>query len=831
MNGLTRAWARCALVTTLLLASGAQAQTTNVFTNQTTGFWTAAGSWVGGNMPVVGGSNDYIIIFNNTATDWSTNNRASVNTFLLNQLVFNGTAAVNITNAGSTNLVFVNDSLSALPQINQNNNLANTIYSGLTLNNNLTVGGSGGSPGLLALRGAVSGSGSLTMTGAFTLLLTANNTYTGGTIINGGILRLGNTNALGAPSGGTVATVNAGGSLDLNGYAISSAYNTKTLYIAGFGSGGFGSDSGAVYSAGASVVNIGLANVTLTGDAAIGGGAGRMDITGIFNGGGFTLYKVGINDTFFAGSAYLTNTPTVIITNGAFGLQSSAHLAGAGNTTFIVQTNGVLRTYSNLTFTNAIVVNGGRVQQQGGGTPEIGSVWNSPVTLNGVSNRFDVYGGALTIGGPISGAGDLVKIGLYKLSLNGTNTYTGGTLVTTGLLQFASVDSRPATGVITMGSNAAVTIANSATLSNDLLPFIAQYSSGAMAIQAANANENFDFNTLPYTNLSLGAASTLTYTGTYTPYQSSSGANYYRLAAYTNVVFTFTNTIADDFNGGSQPASLFINSIHGSISSSYERGGIVQITNANTYTGPTLISSGAYLRITHSDALGSTNGATTVLVSGQLMVAGNITVNEALTLNGEGIYSGALRNDSGTNVWGGRITVGTLATPRISIGSGSLIITGGVDYVSGTPGLNLQGGGTGLIVTGQPIVLSAASTISVYSGPVLWAVTNNTFGTMAISWGGTLQLLLSDSLPNNVVLQLGSGGSGAEGAVLDLFGNNQTVSRFFGGNTSNFSQRITNSSSVMSTLTTLQTANTYYGGNMGGALSLVKEGTGLLTLG
>ncbi|MFZ2643080.1 MAG: hypothetical protein WA117_18945, partial [Verrucomicrobiia bacterium] len=67
----------CALMTTLLLASDAHAQATNVFTNQTTGFWTAAGSWVGGNMPVVGGSNDYIIIFNNTATDWSTNNRAS----------------------------------------------------------------------------------------------------------------------------------------------------------------------------------------------------------------------------------------------------------------------------------------------------------------------------------------------------------------------------------------------------------------------------------------------------------------------------------------------------------------------------------------------------------------------------------------------------------------------------------------------------------------------------------------------------------------------------------------------------------------------------------
>jgi len=272
----------CALMTTLLLATGAQAQ--NTFTNQTTGFWTTAGSWVGGAIPAAGGSSNTIIIFNNAATDWSTNNRASGTNFLLNQLVFNGAGAVNLTNAGTTNLVFWADSLGALPEIQQNNNLANTIYSRISLNNMLTIGGSGSSAGLLSLRGMVSGSGGLTLTGAFTTLLGVSNTYTGGTIINAGILKLGNTNALGAPSGSTLVTVNSGGSLDLGGYAISAGgYASKTVFIAGFGSGGLGSDSGAVYNTGANLNNIGLANVTLTGDAAIGGGGGRVDFTGVIH--------------------------------------------------------------------------------------------------------------------------------------------------------------------------------------------------------------------------------------------------------------------------------------------------------------------------------------------------------------------------------------------------------------------------------------------------------------------------------------------------------------------------------------------------------------------
>ncbi|MFA6561609.1 MAG: autotransporter-associated beta strand repeat-containing protein, partial [Verrucomicrobiia bacterium] len=808
-------------MTTLLWAAAlAVSHAQSTFTNTASGLWSAAGSWAAGSIPLAGGSSNYIIIFNNAATDWSTNNRASGNSFLLNQLVFNGAGAVNITNGSATNLVFWADSLGALPALNQNNNLTNTIYSDITLNNALTIGGSGSSAGLLTLRGAVAGSGSLTMTGAFTVLLNASNTYTGGTIINDGIVRLGAYNALGLPGGSTVATVNSGGSLDLNGFSLVTNYNSKTLFIAGFGSGGFGSDSGAVYSAGASIINSGLANVTLSGDAAIGGGGGRMDITGVLNGGGFALYKVGGNETWFAGSGYLTNTPSVIITNGYFGFQANSHFAGAGDTVFTVQTNGTLRTYGNLTFTNAVVINGGRVQQAGGGTVELGSIWNSPITLNGISNRFDALGGALMMGGNITGAGDLTKLGYYGLVLSGNNDYSGGTFINDGMLRFTSTNAIPTVGKIFVGSINAGVMLNSNTVVTELLPHIRGDSSGAVGLMAGSANEDLDFTSNGgYTNLSLGAASTMTYGGTYTPFQSG-GINYYRLAAYSNVVFTFTNVIADGNFGGSE-SRLFINTINGAVNQS--QAGVIVITNANSYSGQTILAAtGAVLQISDGLALGNTSGGTIVSNLAQLRITGNITVNESLTLSGDGIpqYSGALNNVGGTNTWAGGITGGSIASTL-----GTLILSGGVT----NNGL-FRGRGGIIIITNTPVTFIGGAVTVADGTAVIFSVTNNNMATLTPSWNGLARLGVNDAFATNVALVIGSGGGGENGR-LDLNGFNQTFSRLADGATNNFkAEVVTNTVANNAVLTIFQAANSTFRGQIGGAITLVKGGSGVLTL-
>jgi autotransporter-associated beta strand protein len=65
------------------------------------------------------------------------------------------------------------------------------------------------------LQGIISGGGALNKNGAGTLLLSATDTYTGGTNVNNGTLRAGSAGAFGASTAFTVA---AGATLDLNGF-------------------------------------------------------------------------------------------------------------------------------------------------------------------------------------------------------------------------------------------------------------------------------------------------------------------------------------------------------------------------------------------------------------------------------------------------------------------------------------------------------------------------------------------------------------------------------------------------------------------------------------
>ena len=59
-----------------------------------------------------------------------------------------------------------------------------------------------------------------------------------------------------------------------------------------------------------------------------------------------------------------------------------------------------------------------------------------------------------SIGGPVSGSGRLAKIGGGALILSGSNTYSGGTRVDSGLLQVTNMESLPEGGSLTVGAGA-----------------------------------------------------------------------------------------------------------------------------------------------------------------------------------------------------------------------------------------------------------------------------------------------------------------------------------------------------------------------------------------
>ncbi|MFA6564785.1 MAG: autotransporter-associated beta strand repeat-containing protein, partial [Verrucomicrobiia bacterium] len=298
----------------------------------------------------------------------------------------------------------------------------------------------------------------------------------------------------------------------------------------------------------------------------------------------------------------------------------------------------------------------------------------------GFSRPADI--GAFTFGQNVSDGG-LIKTGMGTLILSGANTYGGGTRINQGAVRFATDNAVPGSGWVIVNSGAAVSLGTDA-VNSVLLPRVAQYSAGALGLLDTNVSENIDFNGnaggQPMTNLILASASNLTYAGTYTPFQLG-GVNQYRLGAFTNRTFTFTNAITDGQNGGAAGAIVEINK-GGSLLS----GAVVLGTN-NTYTGGTFVYGGALMLMDESGQFGSgpvslNNGNLVFNNSNILTLNNNVTGGGAVIMMGTGW---AILNGINTYGGGSFVTNGFLVfnTTNALPGSSSVY----VDY-TGAVGLN-----------------------------------------------------------------------------------------------------------------------------------------------
>jgi len=129
----------------------------------------------------------------------------------------------------------------------------------------------------------------------------------------------------------------------------------------------------------------------------------------------------------------------VELSGGGFLLAENDHALGAGALT--IQNNSTLALLPGLILTNAAVIQGQGASYEGMRQGAI-CLWdsghagfNGSMTLSGPA-RFFVRSptGLLTVGGPLSGPGGLVKFGMGTLTLAGTNSYTGETAVSEGTL-------------------------------------------------------------------------------------------------------------------------------------------------------------------------------------------------------------------------------------------------------------------------------------------------------------------------------------------------------------------------------------------------------------
>ena len=317
---------------------------------------------------------------------------------------------------------------------------------GVTMNStshDYTISGSGG----------IAGTGRLTLDAANTktLTLTTANTYTGGTVINAGTLKLSGVGTPGAV--GSAVAVSSGALLDLNGT------NQTIAFTAGTGVGTAANNSGSGTStltfAGTPTINGSL--VTIHDNTATPGGKVAVNIIGntqpmsnanTYSGGttvnaaAFLYLNSGSPLGAGTGPIILTTAGTTVGTGSGLvvdGVTYANDITGAG----YVHNNASAA--STTVFTGNINISGPFIFRAGTGIVYNFAGDGTTSSLSGViGSTTSMVNGAVA-------TGSIIKSGTGTLTLSGANLYSGTTTVSTGTLNLTG--NRTATaGAFTVGN-------------------------------------------------------------------------------------------------------------------------------------------------------------------------------------------------------------------------------------------------------------------------------------------------------------------------------------------------------------------------------------------
>ena len=697
-------WVRCALAVMLMCGAAveeAAAQTNFFWTNSVNGNWNVAGNWTndvpaGSVAPSTGGNINYGIFIQTNASPrlYMTvdNSLLSDSKFTLNQLVLNaaGTTGTNyITNSSAgTYFVFSTNSSGGLPQLLQNGNTVTRFHMGVILTNDLTLGGTGS--GSLYFDRDVIGTNSLTQAGGYTTVLRTNNTFSGLLTIQAGAVQLEHSNAL---QNVPFIDVQNGGTLILNTAGV----YTNALNIVGTGAG-----QGALRFAVSSIRWSGP--IALQGNASIGiyrNGGATITNSGVISGAGnLTFYARGTsiaNQDILILEATNTYTGTTTIQSASQGETFTVRLAGHN----LLPTSTVLILNNNTT--NAARFDLNAKDQAIAGLSTSGTGGSNVVfnTAAGLSRLTIANDANYTYGGQMASNILVIKSGTGVQTFSGTNIYSGGTLISNGVMRFENSYSLPSSGTITLASNTAAVAYNFAGgLATTLFPKIANITTTpgiiALTTNTSTAADTVNFST--YANLYLGAAETLTNATVYTPYQSG-GVNYFNLGGgAVGAVLTFPSAIADADYGG----SLSVVRIGGSATAR----SVVELTGANSYTGGTFLN-GSTLSVGNNNNLGGASSAIT-FGGGVLRVTGATLTNlDSRTVNWSTFNGGFDIRDAGTvftitNVVGGssgflKLGAGVLDLRGADTFSGDVTVQGGALRAEWGAGISLI---ANLVLTG-----------------------------------------------------------------------------------------------------------------------------------
>lgn len=636
---------------------------------------------------------------------------------------------------------------------------------------------------------------------------------------------------------GNPLLLTAGGSVQIlstfTGTGVTEAINVP---IALEGDYGFQNNSaginGNILSFGGPITNGSSSASTLTLD-----GTGTINLTGNISDGSaaLSIVKNGTGITTMTGTNSYTGTTSV--NNGVLLFGSTGSIAGSGPT-INVGANGAVGDINGLDEAGFL----SRINNTGTGTLALtaadssstldftsgplaafsgwylgggdGSTFTGTIVPTAAGYKFG-GNGALTVASNLgdSGGPTVLTVGngasTGVITFSGTNTYTGGTVLNSGVTVFQSPSAIGGTGQNLQVNAPAAVSSGTGILDTGLLSRISPTSNGALAITSADAATNFDFTSAPLNavpNMALGTNGNVTYTGTITPANAT-----YRVGGGVGTM-DFPN--ANQFTGAN---NLIVS-------------GTVEIDGSNNMTGTTTVNNGTLIFGGGKTGASWLGTSTITLNNSTLQMDGfeqhasypgnanpvNVPAGSNSTINmaSYGGWSGALTGAGTLNFVLDYVRAG--ASGDWSAYTGQINITG-----IGTAGNNFEiGNGSAVNTISAPNAKVSLDNVLLYLGHNVNPPSSSPY-TSTISWG---------ELDGTATAQLG--GEAVNGRLLVWQIGSLNTNSLFAGTITNATQKSTTLgdaglSKVGTGTLTLTGANTYGGPTTvtGGVLQIGNGGT------
>ncbi len=573
---------------------------------------------------------------------------------------------------------------------------------------------------------AIGGTGSLIQAGMNILILTGANNYSGTTtILTGTFLQVGDQ----VGDGGTTGTLGTGAVID-NYDLLFDRTNALTVANRISGSGGLAEMgggtlilTGANTYTGATAIDSGTLQVgapnTVSSTSDVYDNAtldldGHSDIIGALNGTGIVTSSVPGAATLTVGADNDSGSFSGVIQNGSGTVALTK--TGTGTETL---------TGAN-SYRGPTTIAAGTLQVGNGGTT--GALGTGSIVVN-AALVFDLTSIA-TVANAVTGTGSLNQVGVGTTILTGTDTYSGGTTISAGILQVGNGGTSGALGAGPITDNASLTIdlSTNTTLVGAIGGTGAFFQIGAGVTTLTGADSYSGPTTISAGTLQVGNGGTTGALGTGSVTDNAA------------LQFDLSNSIT------------VANSIGGAGTLTQAGTAITILTGANSYSGTTIISAGT-LQIGNGGTTGTLgagpvtdNAALSFGLSANANALSDTTVANAI--NGTGsLTEDGLENDllilTGANSYSGTTTISNYVTLWVgnggttgTLGTGPVTDNGGLEFyrsnnltvpnrISGSGYLAQLGAGT--------LVLTGANTYS---------------GSTSISPATTLKVGAVNAIPN-----------------------------------------------------------------------------------